>query len=505
MEFKLYVSVPALQLFIILLHNSGHIITTNAFYQPQPSQVTRSESSLFCYHNTRNYLTQHSIQLPIKLGDRTKMHMSHRYQGRGGNSGKRIGLRSFLSNSWKKNEKSVLHSHNRKQRIPNMNNKKNHGLKKFGIRKIKKFVISAFASSLHASSPSADGGVEGKKIYEQPNDTIPSLTHEKSIEDHLMALQKENDDLKLIIQKLENDVDSMEEKWSQNNYMNRQRDIIVERFEGEFTRNAADERNGELIPEAWWESGSTRDGELEMTLKMDSKVNQSSNKGVQPITNGIIQAEEYDYDEYCEEQYDDGTCPLEPDITFRDALRDRAFWLVGLLVFQSMSGIILSRNEELLQSHPVIVYFLTMLVEAGGNAGNQAAVRVIRGIALGTLNERTQKQFLVRELRMALSLSFILSMAGFIRAIIFRTPFPEAVAVTTALAIIVFSSVCLGAILPLILKRLGVDPAHSSTSIQVVMDILGVVFTVLVSETILDSVLGQQIIGLLPTIGIGSS
>ena len=71
-----------------------------------------------------------------------------------------------------------------------------------------------------------------------------------------------------------------------------------------------------------------------------------------------------------------------------------------------------------------------------------------------------------REFKMAVALSTILSVAGFCRAIFFKTPFPEAVAVTSALAMIVFSSVCLGAILPLILEWLGVDPAHSSTTIQ---------------------------------------
>ena len=42
---------------------------------------------------------------------------------------------------------------------------------------------------------------------------------------------------------------------------------------------------------------------------------------------------------------------------------------------QSCSGFILARNELLLEAHPVIIYFLTMLVGAGGNAGNQASVR----------------------------------------------------------------------------------------------------------------------------------
>ncbi len=91
---------------------------------------------------------------------------------------------------------------------------------------------------------------------------------------------------------------------------------------------------------------------------------------------------------------------------------------------------------------------------------------VIRGLALGTLNTRTRTQFLTRELKMAFALSMILSVAGFCRAIFFKTAFVEAVTVTAALAMIVFSSVCLGAILPIVLERIGVDPAHSSTTIQ---------------------------------------
>ena len=72
-------------------------------------------------------------------------------------------------------------------------------------------------------------------------------------------------------------------------------------------------------------------------------------------------------------------CPVEPTISFSQALRDRAYWLVGLLLMQSFSGIILSRNEALLSNHPAIIFFLTMLVGAGGNAGNQASVRGMCG------------------------------------------------------------------------------------------------------------------------------
>lgn len=195
---------------------------------------------------------------------------------------------------------------------------------------------------------------------------------------------------------------------------------------------------------------------------------------------------------------DGDQCPVEPSVSFGEALRDRAYWLVGLLIMQSLSGIILSRNELLLANHPVIIYYLTMMVGAGGNAGNQASVRVIRGIALGTLNEQTRGQFLIRELKMAGALSLILSAAGFFRTIFFKTPFPEAVTVTSALSLIVFTSICLGAILPLILERIGIDPAHSSTTIQVIMDILGVALAVFVSGLILDGPLGAF---LLPKLG----
>jgi len=60
--------------------------------------------------------------------------------------------------------------------------------------------------------------------------------------------------------------------------------------------------------------------------------------------------------------------------SFLSSVTDRAGWLVGLLILQSMSSFIISNNEKLLQQHLVIVRFLTMLVGAGGNAGNQASV-----------------------------------------------------------------------------------------------------------------------------------
>ena len=55
-------------------------------------------------------------------------------------------------------------------------------------------------------------------------------------------------------------------------------------------------------------------------------------------------------------------------------------WLLGLLVLQSTSSFVLEQYQQLLKDHLVVTVFLTMLVGAGGNAGNQSAIKVIRGL-----------------------------------------------------------------------------------------------------------------------------
>lgn len=57
-------------------------------------------------------------------------------------------------------------------------------------------------------------------------------------------------------------------------------------------------------------------------------------------------------------------------------------WLLALLVLQSSSSFVLEYYEQLLREHLVVTLFLTMLVGAGGNAGNQSAIKVIRGMVM---------------------------------------------------------------------------------------------------------------------------
>jgi len=324
------------------------------------------------------------------------------------------------------------------------------------------------AATATAATNNGPNNVEEKTTATTATAIASSSSSSENVK--ISILEQENEILRQTIAQLEKDNQRLETSHASQK-------IVIEQFEGEGLPMV--DVYGETVDGSWWGNGADPEQNITSSLL-------ANDEEAIAIQNNM--------EDSCEKKYPDGACPLEPNISFKDALRDRACWLVGLLTLQSMSGFILQRNELLLQTHPVIVYFLTMLVGAGGNAGNQAAVRVIRGIALGTLNENTQKLFIAREFKMAISLSALLSVAGFIRAIVFKTPIPETIAVTSALAIIVFISICFGAILPLLLKKINVDPAHSSTSIQVIMDILGVVLTVMVSTLVLDSAIGQQLV-----------
>lgn len=155
------------------------------------------------------------------------------------------------------------------------------------------------------------------------------------------------------------------------------------------------------------------------------------------------------------------------------------------MIFQSCTSFVIASYSGLLQRHPVIVAFLTMLVGAGGNAGNQAAVLVIRGLALGEITPRSQSVYLWGEFQMSLKMALVLVSCGFARVLLFQYPLSDAVAISASLAAIVFASILGGACLPLALHQRGLDPAHAGPTIQVLMDLFGVAITCAVCSVLL--------------------
>lgn len=185
---------------------------------------------------------------------------------------------------------------------------------------------------------------------------------------------------------------------------------------------------------------------------------------------------------------EDGSMSAANSLSYSEAdfcgsLWDRGSWLASLLVFQSFSSIILAHHEAILTQHPSIVYYLTALVGAGGNAGNQAAVRIVRLLALGLVTDKTTYSILWRELFVSLALSFLLGIVVVGRTLLSSMTLLETVVIVTSVCAITFISINLGAAIPLVLDHFKLcDPAHSSTTIQVVMDISGVLITCRVAQ-----------------------
>ena len=177
-----------------------------------------------------------------------------------------------------------------------------------------------------------------------------------------------------------------------------------------------------------------------------------------------------------------------------DEVAERSVWLLGLLVLQSLSGVVLQRYEQLLAEHVVIAVFLTMLVGAGGNAGNQSAIKIIEKIVLGeiTVSIGSFLSEMHREVIVGMFLCVFVAIGGFVRAYIThgraRGGFLNVLALTCCLAVIVFSSTLIGVMLPFLLAKIGADPAHAGTVVQVVMDITGVIVTVTICSMMLPSV-----------------
>lgn len=171
----------------------------------------------------------------------------------------------------------------------------------------------------------------------------------------------------------------------------------------------------------------------------------------------------------------------------------RAAWLVLLLMCQSTSSVILEHFEALIRSHPVVIYFLTMLVGAGGNAGSQSTVLVVRQLAIAAargdrhISDRWHevRRILGTEVFVGARLALVLFAASFVRCIVFQVRGVECLAICLSMLAITFTSTLVGASLPLILNRFGFDPAHAGAAIQVIMDISGVTITCIISCTVL--------------------
>lgn len=140
--------------------------------------------------------------------------------------------------------------------------------------------------------------------------------------------------------------------------------------------------------------------------------------------------------------------------------KQRIPWLLVLMISSMITGTILAKYEMAFQVLPILVTFIPMLMDTGGNAGSQASTTIIRGMAIGEIELSDILKVWWKEIRVALICGFVLSVVNFIRLMI-QYPGRTMVSLTVVLSlyITVLIAKSLGCLLPMAAKRLRLDPA----------------------------------------------
>ncbi len=134
-------------------------------------------------------------------------------------------------------------------------------------------------------------------------------------------------------------------------------------------------------------------------------------------------------------------------------------WLLLLMFSATLTGMIITRYEEAISVLPALVAFIPMLMDTSGNSGSQSASLIIRAITLEEVKFADIGRVLFKELRVALLVSCMLAAANSIRILLMYRDFMLAVVTSSTLIIAVVASKFIGGTLPLIAKRIGLDPA----------------------------------------------
>jgi magnesium transporter len=139
---------------------------------------------------------------------------------------------------------------------------------------------------------------------------------------------------------------------------------------------------------------------------------------------------------------------------------NRIIWLLFLMLSATITGFIISGFEDALSVLPVLVAFIPMLMDTGGNAGTQTSTLIIRGMALEEIRFRDLPKILWKEIRVAFICGFTLGLVNFVRIYVMngRNPLLSLLVTGSMLATIVMAKT-LGCMLPMAAKKLKLDPA----------------------------------------------
>ncbi len=179
-------------------------------------------------------------------------------------------------------------------------------------------------------------------------------------------------------------------------------------------------------------------------------------------------------------------------------MQKRVRWLIVLFVGQMLTITAMAHYEELLAQAVVLALFLPLIIASGGNSGSQTAALIVRAMAVGEVRLRDWSRVFKREIITGLCLGLILGAIGMFRVFLWERLFESygehwfriGLTVGATLVGVVMLGTIFGAMLPFIMRRLGADPATSSTPfVATLVDVAGVFLYFTVAAWLLSGTL----------------
>ncbi|NFS29935.1 magnesium transporter [Clostridium botulinum] len=152
--------------------------------------------------------------------------------------------------------------------------------------------------------------------------------------------------------------------------------------------------------------------------------------------------------------------------------KHRIVWLLVLMISATFTGSIIKNFEDVLQSVVILAAFIPMLMDTGGNAGSQSSTLIIRGLALGDINIKDYGKVILKEFEVSIIVALALSSVNFLRIYFLeKTSLMISLTVCGSLFFTVIIAKVIGGALPIIAKKLKLDPAiMASPLITTVVD-----------------------------------
>ena len=257
----------------------------------------------------------------------------------------------------------------------------------------------------------------------------------------------------------------------------------------DFILNAPDKKVSELMDDRFISLHPEDDQESAAEIfKMNNRValpvisNTSQLLGIVTIDDVLwVASEEFSEDM----QKMGGSSALEEpylDVPIFRLYKKRIIWLLILFIGETLTIAAMSNFQKTLEQVLVLSTFIPLIISSGGNSGSQAAALIIQALALGEITVMDWWRIARREIKSGLLMGITLGFVGFLIVLtghltldVFGEHYIRiAFAIGTAIVGVVVWGTIMGSMLPLLLKKLGADPAASSTPfIATLVDVTG--------------------------------